>query len=66
MKPASRWSRVAADNRSVTEEDMGYHVQLDFDTELFGLPFRGDVGVRYVETDLTSTGLQRSTARTSP
>ena len=50
---------VAADNRNVTEEDMGYHVQLDFDTELFGLPFRGDVGVRYVETDLTSTGLQQ-------
>ena len=49
---------VAADNRSVTEEDMGYHVQVDFNTTVFGLPLRGDVGVRYVETDLTSTGLR--------
>ncbi|MBL8269040.1 TonB-dependent receptor, partial [Steroidobacter sp.] len=49
---------LAADVRSVTEEDLGYHVQLDFDTTVFGLPLRGDVGVRYVETDLTSTGLQ--------
>jgi iron complex outermembrane receptor protein len=49
---------LAADVRHVTEKDLGYHVQVDFDTTLFGLPFRGDVGVRYVETDLTSTGLQ--------
>ncbi len=49
---------LAADVRSVTEEDLGYHVQVDFDTTVFGLPLRGDVGVRYVETDLTSTGLQ--------
>jgi iron complex outermembrane receptor protein len=48
---------VAADVRHVTEEDLGYHVQLDFNTEVFGLPLRGDVGVRYVETDLASTGL---------
>lgn len=50
---------VAADVRHVTEEDLGYHVQLDFNTAVFGLPLRGDVGVRYVETDLTSTGLQQ-------
>jgi TonB-dependent receptor len=49
---------VAADVRNVKEEDLGYHLQVDFHTMLFGLPFRGDVGVRYVETDLTSTGLQ--------
>lgn len=48
---------TAADVRSVVEEDLGYHVQVDFDTTLLGLPFRGDVGVRYVETDLSSTGL---------
>lgn len=48
----------AADTRSVTEEDLGYHVQVDFRTEMFGLPFSGDVGVRYVETDMTSTGVQ--------
>ncbi len=46
------------DVRSVTEEDTGAHIQLNFETELFGLPFRGDVGVRYVETALESTGVQ--------
>ena len=48
----------ASDTRSVTEEDLGYHVQVDFETTVFGLPLRGDVGVRYVETDLTSSGVQ--------
>lgn len=46
------------DVRSVTEEDTGAHIQMNFETEVFGLPFRGDVGVRYVETALTSTGVQ--------
>jgi iron complex outermembrane receptor protein len=50
---------VAADVRSVVEEDLGYHIQLDFDTTMFGLPFRGDLGVRYVETDMESTGTQQ-------
>jgi TonB-dependent receptor len=44
--------------RGVEEEDLGFHVQLDWDTEIFGMGFRGDVGLRYVETDQTSRGLQ--------
>jgi len=52
---------VGADVRSVVEEDLGYHVQLDFDTTLFGLPLRGDVGVRYVETDMAAKGTQAIT-----
>ncbi len=52
---------VGADIRGVVEEDLGYHVQLDFDTTLFGLPFRGDLGVRYVETDMSATGTQAIT-----
>lgn len=43
--------------RTVTEESLGYHVQLDFVTELAGMPFRGDIGVREVETKQTSSGL---------
>jgi TonB-dependent receptor len=46
------------DVRGVTEEDTGAHVQVNFSTEVFGLPLRGDVGVRYVETALTSSGVQ--------
>lgn len=43
------------------EEDTGYYAQMDFNTELFGLPFRGDVGVREAETQQTSTGLVSGT-----
>ncbi len=43
-------------NRAVKEEDLGAFVQLDFETQLSGMPVRGDVGVRYVETTTTSSG----------
>jgi len=52
---------TAGENRSVEEKDTGYYAQLDFNTELFGLPFRGDLGVREVETQQTSTGLVSGT-----
>lgn len=51
----------AGENRSVEEKDTGYYVQVDFNTELFGLPFRGDVGLREVETQQTSSGLVSGT-----
>ena len=41
---------------NIEEEDTGVFVQGDFSTELFGLPFRGNLGVRYVETKQTSSG----------
>jgi iron complex outermembrane receptor protein len=47
----------AGSQRSVTEESEGVFVQLDFSTEIAGLPFRGDVGFRHVKTDQTSDGL---------
>jgi len=43
--------------RAVEEEDVGGWVQLDFAADLGNIPIRGDVGVRYVETTTTSTGL---------
>jgi iron complex outermembrane receptor protein len=43
--------------RSVTEESIGGWVQLDFSAMLGSVGVRGDVGVRYVETTTTSTGL---------
>jgi len=43
--------------RGVKEEDMGGYVQVDFDTVLGTMPVRGDVGVRYVETTTTATGI---------
>lgn len=50
--------------RTVEEEDLGAWIQLDFSTELGTIPVRGNVGVRYVETTTTSTGLVDGTAVT--
>jgi TonB-dependent receptor len=44
------------ENRSAEESSTGIWIQGDFKTELGGMPVRGNVGVRYVETDLESTG----------
>ncbi|NZA25798.1 TonB-dependent receptor [Luteimonas sp. SJ-92] len=42
--------------RQVQEEDTAYFVQLNGATELAGRDFRFDLGVRYVETDQSSSG----------
>ncbi|WP_026180818.1 TonB-dependent receptor [Henriciella marina] len=44
------------DTRGVTETDTGFYLQADFSTELGNMPVRGDVGVRYVETETEATG----------
>ncbi len=51
----------AGEDRSVEEYDRGHYAQVDFNTELFSLPFRGDVGVRYVETMQSSRGIVSGT-----
>ncbi|MEZ5961824.1 MAG: TonB-dependent receptor [Hyphomonadaceae bacterium] len=45
-----------ANNRSVEEQATGAFLQLDWDSVVSGVPFRGNVGVRYVETEQSSTG----------
>lgn len=44
------------ENFGVTEKDTGYYVQGDWDLELFGNPFRGNVGTRIAVTDVEATG----------
>jgi len=44
----------------VEEETIAFYGQLDFDTEFDGLPLRGNVGLRYVDTTLTSRGFTSS------
>ena len=44
-----------ADNYSASEETQGAYVQLVADTELGSIPVRGDFGLRYVNTDQSST-----------
>jgi iron complex outermembrane receptor protein len=45
-----------SNNNSVGEKDKGGFVQADWDTELAGMPFRGNIGVRYVKTEQTASG----------
>ena len=49
-------SGAIGNNRSVKERDRGGWVQGDFETSTFGIPLRGNVGVRYVRTEQESTG----------
>jgi TonB-dependent receptor len=43
-------------NNSVKEQDYGGFIQADWDTEVGSLPFRGNVGVRYVSTHQNASG----------
>jgi iron complex outermembrane recepter protein len=47
-------------NFAVEEEDTGVFAQVEMRTEVGGIPLRGNLGVRYVETDQQSTGLSRA------
>ena len=52
-------------NNTVEEEDIGAYVQLDWNTELFSRALRGNVGVRYVETEQTTTGTEPQPSETT-
>ncbi|ADL01762.1 TonB-dependent receptor [Brevundimonas subvibrioides] len=43
-------------NRTIREDDFAYYAQADFNTELMGVPFRGNFGVRQVRTELDARG----------
>ena len=49
-------SSLAANNRTVNEKSLGYYVQGDFNFDIGPVPVRGNVGVRRVDTELTSDG----------
>ncbi|HSX58724.1 MAG TPA: TonB-dependent receptor [Tahibacter sp.] len=49
-------SGAIGNNRSVKERDRGGWFQGDFETSTFGIPLRGNFGVRYVRTEQESTG----------
>jgi len=49
----------------VEEGDTGAYVQADFRFNAFGLPWRGDAGVRYVKTDQWSAGYETTAAGSS-
>jgi len=43
-------------NGSVRENDLGFWVQADWETQFYGVPFRGNIGGRYVNTNSQSLG----------
>ncbi|MFW2342829.1 TonB-dependent receptor [Brevundimonas sp.] len=43
-------------NRFLEEEDFAIYAQADFDADVFGRPFRGNVGLRHVWTSLYAEG----------
>ncbi len=43
-------------NATIEEEDNGWYVQGDLDTDIAGMRLRGNLGVRYVETNQTASG----------
>ena len=45
------------DTRDVEEKVTGFYLQADFDTDVAGRRFRGNFGVRQVETELSATGI---------
>ncbi len=51
-------------NRAVQEKDTAAYLQTDFDTDILsGHRLRGNVGVRYVKTDLDATGYTSLTSQ---
>ncbi|RIV85817.1 TonB-dependent receptor [Aurantiacibacter zhengii] len=58
-------STLSTDDTDVTERTWAGYVQANFDTTVFGLPARADVGVRAVHTEITSLGVSSALA-TSP
>jgi TonB-dependent receptor len=49
-------AQALGNNFSVAEKDTAGFLKMEFTTDLFSLPLRGDVGVRYVHTLQSSTG----------
>jgi iron complex outermembrane receptor protein len=47
---------------NVEEADTGAYVQADYHFDAFGMPWRGDMGVRYVSTDQWSQGYETTSA----
>lgn len=52
-----RVTPFAGETRSVDEISSGLFLQADFRSELWAMPVRGNLGVRFVKTEVNATGL---------
>ncbi|RHW77760.1 TonB-dependent receptor [Colwellia sp. RSH04] len=57
--PVRTWAHdwTMTQGNLVEEDVLAAYLQVNIDTELFGLPVTGNVGVRYVNSEQSSTGL---------
>ncbi len=58
-------STLSPDDTDVAEETWAGYVQANLETTMFGVPARGDFGLRVIKTDITSLGISSDLA-TSP
>lgn len=58
--PGQSWGNAWSifESNEVTEEVMAFYIQANLDTEIAGMPLTGNFGVRVVNSDQSSTGLQ--------
>ncbi|MEO1034319.1 MAG: TonB-dependent receptor [Pseudomonadota bacterium] len=47
---------ITSGTNDVTEDTVAFYIQADFESELGGLPIRGNIGARVVDTEITSVG----------
>jgi phosphoribosylformimino-5-aminoimidazole carboxamide ribotide isomerase len=57
--PVRTWDHdwTMSQGNLVEEDVLAAYVQLNIDTEVFGVPLTGNVGLRYVDSEQSSTGL---------
>ena len=58
-------STLSPQDTDVTEDTWAGYVQANFDTQMFGLPASGNLGLRAVRTEISSVGIS-SAVETSP
>ena len=58
-------AKAAPSNQHAREDDDSSYIQVDFSHDIFGIPVRGNAGVRYVKTLETVSGIQVNKAGTS-
>ncbi|MEO5774327.1 MAG: TonB-dependent receptor [Sphingomicrobium sp.] len=55
------YTTALGSNRSVSEKDLAFFAQTDFNFDIGGHGLRGNVGLRHVKTDMTSQGYLTAT-----
>ncbi|HSD17576.1 MAG TPA: TonB-dependent receptor [Thermomonas sp.] len=59
-------SNFAASDQAVQEQDRGVYLMGEFNTDIGSIPFSGNLGVRYVRTDQTATGIATASGKPVP